>query len=129
MVGVAWVITSSRSIPADAELRCDLCIVGAGDARFKVRAHLAIPGVGGLEIVRVLAHSGYGNRSGMSGGTYMCHIEAELGELRLSPANRACQFGFERTSYGIYCHRRFTFWAEKWHGQDVGEPEFRRCER
>jgi choline dehydrogenase-like flavoprotein len=30
----------------------------------------------------------------------MCHIGAELGELRLSPANRACQFGFERTSYG-----------------------------
>jgi len=74
MVGVAWVIASSRSIPADAELRCDLCIVGAGDARFKVRAHLAIPGVGGLEIVRVLAHSGYGNRSGMSGGTYTCAI-------------------------------------------------------
>jgi hypothetical protein len=58
----------------------------------------------------------------MSGGTYMCHIEAEFGKLRLLPANRACQFGFERTSYGVYCHRRFTFWAEKWHGQDVGGP-------
>jgi hypothetical protein len=34
------------------------CIVGAGDARLKVRAHFVIPGVGGLEIVRVLAHSG-----------------------------------------------------------------------
>ena len=55
----------------------------------KVRAHFVISGVGGLKIVRVLAHSGYGNHSGMSGRTYMYHIEAELGELRLSPANRA----------------------------------------
>jgi choline dehydrogenase-like flavoprotein len=49
----------------------------------------------------------------MLGRTYMCHIEAELGHLRLLPANRGVQFGFERTSDRIYCRRRFTLRAEK----------------
>jgi hypothetical protein len=49
----------------------------------------------------------------MLGWTYMCHIEADLGRLRLSPANRGVQFGFERTNDGIYCRRRFTIRAEK----------------
>ncbi len=69
--------------------------------------------VGGLEFVRMLAHSGYGNHSGMLGRTYMCHIEAELGQLRLLPANRGIQFGFERMNDRIYCRRRFTLRAEK----------------
>jgi choline dehydrogenase-like flavoprotein len=81
--------------------------------RFKVHARFFVLAVGGLETVRVLAHSGYGNHSRMLGRTYMCHIEAALGELRLSPANRSVQFGFERTSDGIYCRRRFVLRAEK----------------
>jgi choline dehydrogenase-like flavoprotein len=85
----------------------------AGDVRFKVRARSVVLAVGGLETVRVLAHSGYGNHCGMLGRTYMCHIEAALGQLRLSPANRGVQFGFERTNDGIYCRRRFTLRAEK----------------
>jgi choline dehydrogenase-like flavoprotein len=86
---------------------------GAGDVRFKVRARAVVLAVGGLETVRVLAHSGYGNHSGMLGRTYMCHIEAALGQLRLSPANRGVQFGFERTNDGIYCRRRFTLRPER----------------
>jgi choline dehydrogenase-like flavoprotein len=86
---------------------------GARDLRFMVRARCVVLAIGGLETVRLLAHSGYGNRSRMLGRTYMCHIEATLGELRLSPANRAVQFGFERTNDGIYCRRRFTLRAEK----------------
>jgi hypothetical protein len=39
--------------------------------------------------------------------------EAELGQLRLLPANRGVQFGFERTNDRIYCRRRFTLRAEK----------------
>jgi hypothetical protein len=84
-----------------------------GGVRFKVRARPFVLAVGGLEIVRVFAHSGYGNHSGMLGRTYMWHIEAALGQLRLSPANRGVQFGFDRTSDGIYCRRRFTLRAEK----------------
>jgi choline dehydrogenase-like flavoprotein len=91
----------------------DLECAGGGDARFKVRARFVVLAVGGLEIVRVLAHSGCGKHSGMLGRTYMCHIEAELGQLRLSPGNRGVQFGFERTPDGIYCRRRFTLRAEK----------------
>ena len=87
--------------------------VSAGDLRFSVRAHFVVLAVGGLETVRVLAHSGYGNHSGMLGRTYMCQIEAALGQLRLSPPNRDVQFGFERTNDGIYCRRRFTLRAEK----------------
>ena len=87
--------------------------VGAGNVCFKVRARFFVLAVGGLEIVRVLAHSGYGNHSGMLGRTYMCHIEAELGQLRLSPADRGVQFGFARTNDGIYCRRRFTLRAER----------------
>jgi choline dehydrogenase-like flavoprotein len=83
------------------------------NVRFNVRARFVVLAVGGLEIVRMLAHSGYGNHSGMLGRTYMCHIEAELGQLRLSPANRRVQFGFELTNDGIYCRRRFTLRAEK----------------
>lgn len=86
---------------------------GSGDVRFKVRARFVVLAVDGLEIVRVLGHSRYGNISGMLGRTYMCHIEAELGQLRLSPANRGVQLGFERTNDGIYCRRRFTLRADK----------------
>jgi choline dehydrogenase-like flavoprotein len=84
-----------------------------GDVRFTVRAHYFVLAVGGLETVRVLGHSGYGNHSGMLGRTYMCHIEAALGKLRLSPAHRGVQFGFDRTNDGIYCRRRFTLRHEK----------------
>jgi choline dehydrogenase-like flavoprotein len=90
-----------------------LACAGAGDLRFKVRARFVVLAVGGLETVRVLAHSGFGNHSGMLGRTYMCHIEAELGQLCLSPTDRGVQFGFERTNDRIYCRRRFTLRAEK----------------
>jgi GMC oxidoreductase len=85
----------------------------AGNARFEVRARYVVLAVGGLEVVRVLAHSGYGNHSGMLGRAYMCHIEAALGKLRLLPAHRGVQFGFDRTNDGIYCRRRFTLRAER----------------
>jgi choline dehydrogenase-like flavoprotein len=88
------------------------CVSGS-EVRFYVRARFVVLAVGGLEVVRVLAHSGYGNRLGMLGRTYMCHIEADLGQLHLSPPNRGIQFGFERTNDGIYCRRRFTLRAEK----------------
>jgi choline dehydrogenase-like flavoprotein len=87
--------------------------VNPAEVRFNVRARFVVLAVGGLEVVRVLAHSGYGDHSGMLGRTYMCHIEAELGQLRLSPANRGVEFGFERTNDGIYCRRRFTLRAER----------------
>ena len=78
-----------------------------------MRSRFVALAVRGLEIVRVLARSGYSNRSGMLGRTYMCHIEAELGQLRSSTANRGVKFGFEQTDDGIYCRRQFTLQAEK----------------
>lgn len=92
-----------------AKLEC----VSLGYNRFKVRPRFIVLAVGGLETVRLMAHSGYGNHSGMLGRTYMCHIEAALGQLCLSPASRGVQFGFERTRDGVYCRRRFTLRAEK----------------
>jgi choline dehydrogenase-like flavoprotein len=85
----------------------------ADGVRFKVRARYVVLAVGGLETVRVLGHAGYGNHSGMLGRTYMCHIEAALGRLHLSPVNRAVQSAFDRTNDGIYCRRRFTLRVEK----------------
>jgi choline dehydrogenase-like flavoprotein len=98
-----------------SELEC----ASIGDSRFKVRARYFVLAVGGLETVRMLAHSGYGNHSRLLGRTYMCHIEAALGQLRLSPPSRGVQFGFERTSDGIYCRRRFTLRAEKQHSLGI----------
>jgi glycine/D-amino acid oxidase-like deaminating enzyme len=86
---------------------------GARGARFNVRTRYVVLAVGGIETVRVLGHSGYGNHSGMLGRTYMCHIEAAIGQLQLSPAHRGIQSGFERTNDGIYCRRRFTLRAER----------------
>jgi hypothetical protein len=85
----------------------------AGGKRFKVRARFVVLAVGGVETVRVLAHSGYGNHSGMLGRAYMCHVEAALGRLHLSTANRAVKFSFLRTNDGTYCRRRFTLRAAK----------------
>jgi choline dehydrogenase-like flavoprotein len=107
--------------PAVTGLDC----AGFGNARFRVRARFFILSVGGLETVRVLAHSGYGNRSGMLGRTYMCHIEASLGQMRLSPANRGVQFGFERTNDGVYCRRRFTLQVERQNALGILNAAFR----
>jgi hypothetical protein len=94
------------------ELVTGLECVNVDNVCFKVRARYVVLAVGGLEVVRVLGHSGYGNHSGMLGRTYMCHIETALGELRLLPAHRSIQFGFNRTNDGIYCRRRFTLPAK-----------------
>jgi hypothetical protein len=96
----------------------------AGGKRFKVRARFVVLAVGGLETVRVLAHSGYGNHSGMLGRTYMCHVEAALGRLHLSPANRAVQFSFLRTNDGIYCRRRFTLGLQSSKNWESSTPQF-----
>jgi choline dehydrogenase-like flavoprotein len=86
---------------------------GCGDLRFMVRARAFVLAVGGLETVRVLGYSGYGNHSGLLGRTYMCHIEAALGQVHLSPATRGVQFRFARTADGIYCRTRFTLRPER----------------
>jgi choline dehydrogenase-like flavoprotein len=90
-----------------------IACAGRGDLRFTVRARVFVLAVGGLETVRLLGHSGYGNHSGLLGRTYMCHIEAALGQIRLSPAVRGVQFGFARTADGIYCRTRFTLRPER----------------
>ena len=93
---------SARGGHVDA-VRC----VGPGGGAFSVRARRFVVAAGGLETVRLLGHSRLGDHSGMLGRTYMCHVESSIGQLRLNPANRPIQYGFERTRDGIYARRRF----------------------
>ncbi|PZQ55953.1 MAG: GMC family oxidoreductase [Phenylobacterium zucineum] len=90
-----------------------LVCAGPGGGQFEVRARQFILAVGGLETVRLLGFSGLGDEGGMLGRTYMCHVESSLGELRLSPKDRAIKYGFERTRDGVYARRRFTLSAER----------------
>lgn len=73
----------------------------------RIRARQFVLAVGGLETFRLLKHSGLGDRSGMLGRGYMCHIESRLGTLRLA-ADRPVMFGFERTRDDVYSRRRLT---------------------
>lgn len=91
----------------------ELSCLGSHGSPFSVRARVFVIAVGGLETVRLLGFSDLGNHSGMLGRTYMCHVESSVGELRLSPKNRAIKYGFERTLDGIYARRRFTLSPER----------------
>lgn len=79
-----------------------------------VRARSFVAAVGGLETVRLLSADddrrgvALGDHSGMLGRTYMCHIEAGVGELRFTPPDRHVNFTFDRTDDGVYANRRFS---------------------
>ncbi|WP_337188876.1 GMC family oxidoreductase [Phenylobacterium sp.] len=90
-----------------------LACVGPGGGSFDVRARVFVVAAGGLETVRLLGYSGMGDTHGLLGRTYMCHVESNLGEMRLAPATRGIRYGFERTHDGVYARRRFTLAEER----------------
>lgn len=90
-----------------------LACVAPDGTPFEVRAKTFVLAVGGLETVRLLGFSELGDQSGMLGRTYMCHVESNLGELRLAPHDRPIKHGFERTRDGVYARRRFTLAPER----------------
>lgn len=92
------------------------CITG-GEKGFTVRAGRFVAAAGGLETVRLLFNSdreherGLGNSHDLLGRFYMCHLEAGVGAMQLSPADRPVRYGFDRTRDGVYTRRKFTLSA------------------
>ena len=91
----------------------ELSCLGEHGHSFSVKARVFVVAVGGLETVRLLGFSELGNDNDMLGRTYMCHVESNVGELRLQPRDRAIKYGFEKTLDGVYARRRFTLSAER----------------
>lgn len=91
----------------------EMTCLGEHGSPFSVKARVFVVAVGGLETVRLLGFSELGNDSDMLGRTYMCHVESNIGELRMDPAGRPIKYGFEKSLDGVYTRRRFTLSAER----------------
>jgi choline dehydrogenase-like flavoprotein len=94
------------------EVRAAEC-VGLDGRPFTISARFFVAAVGGLEVVRLLAFSELGMESDWLGRNYMCHVEATLGRLRLSPRDRRIHYGFEKSRDGVYVKRRFMLAPER----------------
>ena len=95
-----------------------LTVRGLDGRRFTVSAHQVVLATGGLEIPRLLLASrdrhaaGLGNRSGLVGRFYMCHIAGTIGDLRLDVEPGDVNAGYEQADDGTYCRRRLALTAE-----------------
>ncbi|MBO9710958.1 MAG: GMC family oxidoreductase [Caulobacter sp.] len=93
------------------------CVTGA-DRSLSVVARRYVVAAGGMESVRLLFNSndehkaGLGNPHDVLGRYYMCHVEASIGTLRLTPAGRGVRYGFDRTRDGVYVRRKFIIGAD-----------------
>ncbi len=82
--------------------------------RVTVRPAQVVLAMGGLETARLLLASndvtpqGVGNAHDQVGRHYMCHLAANLGELRLHGDTAEVRHGYEVSADGIYCRRRLT---------------------
>jgi len=103
--------TDNNSI---SSLRC----CGPDGRIFSAQGRFYVAAAGGLETTRLLLAStannlsGVGNKHGLVGRYYMCHIEGTFGQLELWPANRPVHWGFERTIDGIYARRKLQLTAD-----------------
>lgn len=85
--------------------------------RFRVRARAVVLAAGGVETARLLLCSddvmpaGVGNRHGVVGRYYMCHLAGNLGTLTLKGPPARVRHGYEVSPDGIYCRRRLTVCA------------------
>ncbi len=85
--------------------------------RFRVRARAVVLAAGGVETARLLLCSddvmpaGVGNRHGVVGRYYMCHLAGNLGTLTLKGPPARVRHGYEVSPDGIYCRRRLAIGA------------------
>jgi choline dehydrogenase-like flavoprotein len=85
-----------------------------GGKRFSVVATHVVLAAGGLEIPRLLlasrrAHpSGIGNRRGLVGRFYMCHVAGTVGTLTIDRPPGAVWHGYLVSPDGVYCRRRLA---------------------
>lgn len=85
--------------------------------RLEITADLVVLAAGGLETARLLLASnaqqpaGLGNAHDLVGRYYMCHLAGSIGNLTLRPGIKVAH-GYQRSSEGVYCRRRFALRAE-----------------
>lgn len=83
-----------------------------------VVAKKVILATGGIETTRLLLASndicknGIGNEHDLVGRYYQCHIAGNLGKLTVLGATSNVRHGYEVSSEGIYCRRRFALTAD-----------------
>jgi choline dehydrogenase-like flavoprotein len=84
-----------------------------------ITAKKIILATGGIETARLLLASndvspaGIGNEHDLIGRYYQCHIAGNLGKLTVSGPTSNVRHGYEMSSEGIYCRRRFALTAQK----------------
>jgi len=106
-------VTSLRAAVDGSAVR-ELQIATLTGRRCTVRAARYVLAAGGLETVRLLLASrdivpeGLGNRHGVVGRYYMCHIAGTLGRIHFARPPKAIHHGYERDADGIYCRRRLA---------------------
>ncbi len=85
--------------------------------RFRVRPRSVVLAAGGVETARLLlcsddvAPHGIGNRHGVVGRYYMCHLAGNLGTLTLQGPPAGVRHGYEVSPDGVYCRRRLSVCA------------------
>ncbi|MDE2219240.1 MAG: GMC family oxidoreductase [Gammaproteobacteria bacterium] len=111
---------------ADGSAVQELQVATLTGRRCTVRAARFVLAAGGLESARLLLASravvpeGLGNRHGVVGRYYMCHIAGTLGRIRFDLPPAAIRHGYERDAEGIYCRRRLALRPEQQRALRVG---------
>ncbi|MFD0667100.1 FAD-dependent oxidoreductase [Ramlibacter sp. MAHUQ-53] len=112
------VCTGVRLAPQGAAVeRLDVATLSGHPLRVRARAYVLA--CGGLETPRLLLASddvqpaGVGNRHGVVGRYYMCHIAGSVGELQVQAGAGEVRHGYEVSPDGVYCRRRLSLPAQR----------------
>jgi len=113
-------------LDADGSIVTGLAVRTAAGASFTVMADQIVLAMGGLEIPRLLLASrrvqpnGIGNRHGVLGRYYMCHIAGTMGLFRALGGSDAVWHGYDVADDGSYCRRRLALRPETQRTQKLG---------
>jgi choline dehydrogenase-like flavoprotein len=109
-------VTNIRLLPAGDGV-ASLDVRTLAGARTSVTARHFVLATGGIETPRLLLASrdqlgsGIGNRHDQVGRYYMCHLAGTIGAIRIRRPLAAVHHGYDLSSEGIYCRRRFALRA------------------
>lgn len=104
----------------------DLTVRTASGGTIAVTADRYVLAMGGLETTRLLLASrrvqadGIGNRHGVLGRYYMCHLAGTMGVFRAAGGRDAVWHGYDVADDGSYCRRRLALRPEVQRTQRVG---------
>jgi choline dehydrogenase-like flavoprotein len=74
--------------------------------RFTIRPQATVLAAGGLETPRLLLLSDVGNRHGLVGRFYGCHLQGKTGILKLDKRLTGVIHHYEKDADGVYCRRK-----------------------